>query len=403
MKLLILGGSEHQRQLFDAAISLGVEIVLCDYSDSAVCLSLADKFYKVSTLDYDAIIDIARKEEVDGVITNSEAALSIATKVSNELGLPSNKLSLIETLLNKAKFRDFLKDNGFSVPKALLVKEENQSGLKYRLEEFSYPVIVKPADSSASRGLSKAENSEHALNAVNRAFKYSKSSEVLVEDFLVRDHEYIVVGEIFVYDSEVLFLGILNGMRDKYGSDYISSGISYPSFLSEKRQEIFRKSISRLIELLGIRFGPFNIDALFDKDDNLYFIEINPRNGGNSIPKLLKMSTGIDMNAYNIKSALGMEISKEEFNDYDITPMAVHIIHSNKDGIFDRLSVDRDFIDNVIELNLDVDRGDMVEALVTGDKALGTMILKFKSMEDMQVYASRVDDDVKVILLKIKV
>lgn len=398
MKLMILGGGENQKLLFETANKLGVEIVLCDYSENAPCVELADVFHNVSTLDYKEILDVAKKEKINGIITNSEPAVHIATGVANELGLPSNKLSSIEVFLDSAKLRTFLIDNGFFSAK-FAVLENNDVDLEKKLDGFKYPLMLKPIGSSASRGINKVDKFEDVLNAVEEAAKFSREGKVIAEEFIQRDHNYLVGGDIFVYDSEVVVWGIMNYMRDKYGNDNLSTGSSYPTFLSEKRIKIYKEALSRMFKLLDIKFGSFNLDAIFDADDNLFIIEVNPRNGGNRLSEMLKLSTGVDLNVFNIKSALGMKIEKEEYSDYSITPHMTYLVHSNKDGLFDEIVVSEDFKKKIVDMELKVKKGDKVEAHTTGDKVYGSIIFKFENVDEMKTYFEKIDDEIYVSLL----
>lgn len=401
MKLMVLGGGENQKQVFEAAKSMGVDTVLCDYSESAVCIELADVFYKVSILDYEGVIHVARKEDVDGIFTNSEPAVHIAVGVANELGLPSNKLSSIETFLDPVKFREFQRANGFFSTKSIII--ENETELENRLCEFKYPIMIKPIGSSASRGVSRVYRYEDALKAVKNAMDYSKIEKIIAEEFVERDHNYVISGDVYVQESEVIYWGIMNSLRDKYGNDNVPTGTSYPSMLSEKRKKIYMTTISKMFKLLDVEFGSFNIEAVFDSDDNLFIIEVNPRNGGNCITKQLKLSTGIDLNIFNIKSALGMKILEEEYSGYRITPSLTYMIHSNEEGFFNRLEVAKEIRENIIDMELEVEKKDKVEAFNSGDKKFGTLMIKLKSIEEMKSIMDSIEDKVRVKLLSITV
>ena len=53
-KLLILGASELQLAAIIEAKNMGIYTIVADYNDRAVGIPFADKFYNVSTLDYNA-------------------------------------------------------------------------------------------------------------------------------------------------------------------------------------------------------------------------------------------------------------------------------------------------------------------------------------------------------------
>ena len=95
MKALVLAGGYPQIALINELKSRGAYVCLADYYKEPVAKKYADKFYQVSTLDVDAIRDVAKKEEVDFLITAcTDQALLTVARVSEDLGLPSCKLYL---------------------------------------------------------------------------------------------------------------------------------------------------------------------------------------------------------------------------------------------------------------------------------------------------------------------
>lgn len=88
--LLMLGGSPHQLIAIETAKRLGYRTVLCDYLPDNPGQFIADVYYPVSTTDRDAVIEVARKERVEGVLAYAtDPASPIAAAVAEELGLPT--------------------------------------------------------------------------------------------------------------------------------------------------------------------------------------------------------------------------------------------------------------------------------------------------------------------------
>ena len=106
----------------------------------------AREFYCVSTTDKEAVLEIAKKEDIDGIVAYaSDPAAPTAAYVAEKLGLPTNPYKSVEILAYKDKFREFLKDNGFNCPIA-----KNFSSVESAFNEisrFNFPVMVKPIDS----------------------------------------------------------------------------------------------------------------------------------------------------------------------------------------------------------------------------------------------------------------
>lgn len=57
--------------------------------------------------------------------------------------------------------------------------------------------------------------------------------------------------------------------------------------------------------MLGIKFGELNIEILLDKNDNVHFLELGPRAGGNVIPIELSDIFNVDLVEANVLAAMG--------------------------------------------------------------------------------------------------
>ena len=115
-------------------------------------------------------MEIGKKEEVDGVISYSSDKIAyVANKVASELNLTLNPPESIEILIKKDKFRKFLKDNNFNVPKAIATKNIDENIIKLVLN-FQFPIMVKPTDSAGSSGVTKI----NSINELEKAFEFAK-------------------------------------------------------------------------------------------------------------------------------------------------------------------------------------------------------------------------------------
>ena len=117
-KILLLGGSAQQVVAIKSAKKLGLYTVLCDYLSDNPGQYVADKYYNASTTDVEAVFEIARLEQVDGILAYaSDPAALPAAIVAERLGLPSNPSTSVEVLGLKYPWRQFLHEHGFACPK----------------------------------------------------------------------------------------------------------------------------------------------------------------------------------------------------------------------------------------------------------------------------------------------
>jgi carbamoylphosphate synthase large subunit len=95
----------------------GYGTILCDYLPDNPGQHYADRFYCVSTTDKEAILEVAQKENVDGIVAYaSDPTAPTAAYVTEKMRLPTSPYKLVELLTNKDKFRAFLAKHNLCTP-----------------------------------------------------------------------------------------------------------------------------------------------------------------------------------------------------------------------------------------------------------------------------------------------
>ena len=155
-KLMILGGSLFQVPLIKAAREEGYYTVLCDWTATNPGIKLADKHYQISVLDFEAVLEAAQKEQIDGIISNSEYSMPVVAKISEVLNLCGNPESAVKQFQSKYKFRKVLQGLGLFSPEAVESGEAGEFCLK--VQNLVFPIIIKPSYCSASRGVTVCES-----------------------------------------------------------------------------------------------------------------------------------------------------------------------------------------------------------------------------------------------------
>ena len=338
-KILLLGGSAQQIVAIKTAKKLGYYTVLCDFLTDNPGQEYADKFYLVSTTDKEAVLKVARKEKVDGVLAYaSDPAAPTAAYVSEKLGLATSPYESVEILCNKDKFRQFLDKNNFCTPKAKGYSDIKEAFCDLEKDIFKLPVIVKPVDSSGSKGVGRIDVLKEAENKLEYAMSFSRSGKIIVEEY-VEKLGYQIAGDGLSIDGKLVFRYFAN---DHFNPDcvnpFVPISASFPYNMPSELQDKIHNEIQRLITLLGMKTTTYNFDMRIDKDYNVYLMEIAPRDGGNYIPQIIKYATGVDLVECSVKAAMGEEI-KCDFgkpNGY----YAYYAVHSLKDGILEKIEID---------------------------------------------------------------
>ncbi len=394
-KILLLGGSAQQVVAIETAKRLGYYAVLCDYLPDNPGQYVADKFYLVSTTDKEAILKVAQDEAVDGALAYaSDPAAPTAAYVAEKLGLPSNPLRAVETLCNKDMFRKFLADNGFNAPTACGYSDSEVETALQNVGAFRLPVIVKPTDSSGSKGATVLRDWAGFRKALEFAFSFSRCKRVVVEEFIEKKHKYLIGGDIFIQDGEVVQWGLLNCHRDASANPLVPVGKSYPPELDAPDLEAVKETLRRMVAKLGIRFGAMNVELAVDGGGRVWPIDVGPRNGGNMIPDLLGMIFGVDVVEATVKAAMGEPF---DFKANDGVPFyATHNLHSIRAGAFERVEFSPEIERRIVRINVYKREGDPVEFFDNASKALGIVFLKFETAEEMSRILGAVDRHIKI-------
>ena len=395
-KILLLGGSAQQIVAIKTAKRLGYYTVLCDFLTDNPGQYEADKFYLVSTTDKDAVFEIAQKEHVDGVLAYaSDPAAPTAAYIAEKLGLPGNPCQSVEILCNKDRFRKFLLENGFSAPKA-----NGYASVEDALNDkvyYEYPIIIKPVDSSGSKGATVLHSEEEGLtDALEFAFSFSRCHRVIVEHFIEKKHPYLIGGDVFIEDGKIVLWGLLNCHRDNSVNPLVPVGKSYSLQLETEDVQRVKETLASMVEKLGIRNGSMNVELVVDKSNRVWPIDVGPRSGGNMIPDLLGDMFGVDIAEMSVEAAMGIAIKGNihEPNGF----YATHNLHSNKNGTYKDIVFSPDIEPYIYRKCLYKKAGDAVEYFDNAAKCLGIVFFKFPDENVMRNILEHINDLITIEL-----
>lgn len=392
---MLLGGSAQQIIAIRTAKRLGYETVLCDYLPDNPGQHYADKFYQTSTTDKDAVLIIAQQEQIDGIVAYaSDPAAPTAAYVAERMGLPGNPAQSVEILCNKDQFRDFLRSNGFNAPRAGGYASEAEATAD--LGHFRLPVIVKPVDSSGSKGTTVLHDWHGVEQALKFAFSFSRSHRIIIEEFIEKKHPYLIGGDIFVMEGRIVLWGLMNCHRDERVNKLVPVGKSFPLELRDQDVDKVKATLQAMVEKLGIRCGAMNVELVMDQVGRVWPIDVGPRNGGNMIPDLLGYIFGVDVVEMTLKAAMG-----EPFvllPGSGVPFYATHNLHADRNGVFEGIAFSDEIRPFVIKEFIYKKPGDPVEYFDNAAKALGIVFLKFNTEAQMRKYLANINDHITIIL-----
>ncbi len=397
-KVLLLGGSRYLLPVIEAVHSLGYYAITCDYLPDNIAHKYSDEYHNVSIIDQEAVLELAKRLQVDGVMSFAcDPGVETVSYVCEKLGLPTHPHSSVEILQNKAKFRRFLADNGFRVPYA-----KGYTSVEAAVRDagdFRWPVIIKPTDSAGSKGVTRVDDAAQLAEAASYAIGFSKTKSFIMEEFIEK------VGcssdtDCFSIDGELVFCSFNDQRFDDEGANpYAPAAYSWPSTMPAAVQAELRSELQRLFRLLHLNTSVYNIETRLGADGHPYIMEVSPRGGGNRLSELLRYATGTDLITNAVRAAVGEEVVGIHGDPVYHGAWAELILHSEKDGVFERLEFAPGFEEKfVVEKDLWVQPGDAVHAFTGANFAIGTLVLRFESQDQLADYMKRTKEFVRVIV-----
>ncbi len=365
-KLLIIGASVLQLPAIKKAKEMGLEVAVADYNPEAVGIKFADHYFNASTIDIDAIVEVAKEYKPDGIMTlATDMPMRSIAAATQELGLPGISLDTAIKATDKIEMIKAFKAHDVATPWYFEIKSEVQlESLRYQL---SFPCIMKPADNSGSRGVIIINNSEELLKAYNYSKEQSRNGEVIIEEYLQGDEVSV---EVITYKGEPHILQITDKLTT--GAPYfVEMGHSQPSkFVGNQKKDITELA-KAAVKAVGIQDSPAHVEMMVTKDGPK-MIELGARMGGDCITThLVPLSTGIDMIKAAIDISLGKAPDLEKKYDkgsairyFDVEPGIVKNItgveEANKIDDVREIIFTKNIGDNVTPIHSSLDRAGMV-------------------------------------------
>ncbi|MBK1876637.1 ATP-grasp domain-containing protein [Pelagicoccus mobilis] len=393
--VLILGGTMYQVPVIEYCKQKGYRAVTCDYIPSNPGHKYSDEYHNVSTTDIEGVLSLAKVIQADAIVAYaSDPAAITAARVAQGLKLPGNSIESVEILSNKSKFRQFLEKNRFRTPKTVTIK--TLQTIEKDVQKLSYPLIIKPVDSSGSKGVIKIDSPDKLSESFDQSIRFSRSGSVIIEEFIDKIGP-ILGGEVFIENGKRLASFLGDQLCDAQLAPYTPCGMIFPTRRPPEIQLKVLNTVETIVNKLGFSSGGVNIEFLIDQKGEPIVIEIGPRTGGNLLPELATIGTGFDFAGNSVETALGNKPAPLKLNIRDQN-LAYYAVHTNDAGILKEVTFSDKLsrhISNYIQLKK---RGDQVEPFRSANHSLGILLLKFDSPQDSHSIMSIIDKHINVQL-----
>lgn len=271
MNILILSAGTRNKvvQYFKKALSDKGCVIATDCSDIAPAIYDADKYYIVPRMSapgyLDVVLDICRREKVDGVLSLIDPELSLLAEHKAEFEavgatVIGSSYELCEMSLDKFQMYHWLFSHGYKCAKSYMDKEAFFADVDAGL--IRYPVFVKPARGSASISISKVYDRETV------ELLFAHEGGLMIQEFLDGQE---IGADVYIDMVSHEVVSIFTKKKLKMRAGETDKAVSF------KDKNLF-DLIERFAGEAGY-CGQIDID-IFEVNGEYYISEVNPRFGG---------------------------------------------------------------------------------------------------------------------------
>lgn len=296
--LIVLGASEEQIPLYQAARCRGIPTIAVDMRPDAPALAFADAALTISTRKTDAIAHALGDARPAGIVGGaSDAALASWHALSLRYGTAYVYPKRALAAGDKAAFHAIAASCG--VAEYRWTASDIPDEVVAMAAGLRFPLVIKPADGSGSKGVTFVTSPDELPAAVAHARCYCTAQTVVAEEFVLGRP---VAVEVFMQNDKALMICVKD--KEFVDGSFVVRRLRTAQLPTATHTRL-AATVQRLCRALGIVDGPANFDVVLDADGREHVIEANARLGGDGVPRLLAAAYGVDVVHALIALALG--------------------------------------------------------------------------------------------------
>ena len=302
--IVVLGATEYVVPLIKKANALGAHTHVFAWEKGDIGEKEAYCFHPISIANHEAILDKCTEIHTDAVISlGSDMAAVTAAFLSERLNLPGNSLQTVKNTVNKLKFRRLMEEHGVRQPKFIGIGDEYP---KNDSKSISFPMIVKPTDRSASRGVKKIFSRTDLFRAIANAREVSNEGKAIVEEYISGRHFSC---ECITYNGRHQVVAYTKRDNLENYSSFIEHEYNQPAALTDDQKFRIKKAVFNVLDILGIENGASSTEFFLDHNEEVVILEVNPSMYGDFIgTDLVEITTGYDYMKMALLASLGKDI-----------------------------------------------------------------------------------------------
>ncbi|WP_120495574.1 ATP-grasp domain-containing protein [Kiloniella sp. EL199] len=302
--IVFLGASTDQAFPYREARAMGMYSIGIDANEAAYAMSLADETHVISIRDHNAIEACLGNRKIDGFYSQaSDTARLSEYHLTRRYGCKKTvSIESVNASSDKAYFAEVLRKAGLPTPRQAI--GSNLNDIEQATSDWSLPFVIKPNDSSGSKGVVVLTSRDELKTSVADAISHSPSNTVLGEELIIGTHYSL---DTFVRDYEPEFMAV---SQKTLTESPLMVPLHYvmPAGVSKDLQDRMRDCVITICRALKIEAGPITCDVVVDEKEDIYFIEMGARAGGNGISLLMEQAYGVTFVMSGVALAVGETI-----------------------------------------------------------------------------------------------
>lgn len=395
-KLLVLGAGVYQVPLIETAKRMGLRVTVATVPGPYPGIGLADEVLYEDIADWPAICSFAEKREFSGVCTaGTDVCVPSIGAVCDVSGLSGPSFAAAFRASNKIDMkRAFLAGGVRTARFAVVGFADAFEEVSTAIREWGFPVVLKCADSSGSRGIVIARSLEDIEPGIACVRDVTKLSSFIVEEFI----EGTEFGAQALVQNGTIAFSMLHADIVHKGRTGVPVG-HYAPYGNEDLQRDACEQIERAVRALGLDNCALNFDFI-ERDGRIYVLEVGARSGATGLAEMVSVRYGIDYYHEIVRLALGLPVGPFE---EPTTPGCVfaELLRSPKAGVVER--VEKRLLELPGEtalhhLAIDVSEGDAVNRFEIGPDRIGLVVVSGPDLPKAQEAMAAVQDSLAIVV-----
>jgi len=371
-KLMIMGAGIYQVPLLKKAKEMGIYTIAVSIPGNYPGFEVADQVCYENTVDYEKVLEIAKREKIDGIVTaGTDVAVITIGRVCDEMGLSGISFEAAKIASNKILMKKKYEEYGVRTARFRELSFEDD--MYEKVKELNFPLIFKAIDSSGSRGIIRVNALEEFEAARSVVKSITRNQSFIIEEF-VEGEEF--GAQAFVYHGEVKFI-LPHGDYVFHGDTGVPVGHFAPYNLDETVIDDMKVQLTNAVRAMGLDNCAINADFIL-KDNQTYVLELGGRSGATCLAELVSIYYGYDYYEKLILAALGEEV---EFPQTQAVPNASMLLRSDRDGVITSIENRNQPDDDIYEIQFDYKVGDPVKKFHVGPHRIGHVVTKGDTLE----------------------